>query len=82
MDEKTSSEAESARETAVSRTVHLADVVELFQDPETETASEGYAKVWHILAEDESYYTLVVSFMNDPAYPDRKVTRKYRKRKP
>jgi len=61
------------------RRVHLSDVVEIYQDPETETKSEGYAFVWAILEEHDDYYVLQVSFMGDPAAPGRKFTRKYRK---
>lgn len=74
--------AQEAPETDVLRQVNLTDVIELFRDPETETASEGYAMVWAVLEEDETFYTLKVSFMNDPSAPARKFTRKYRKRKP
>lgn len=74
--------AQDAHQCPDFRKVNLTDVVELFRDPEAETVSEGYAKVWAILEEDEEFYTLVVSFMNDPKAPGRKFTRKYRKRKP
>ena len=71
--------AQSAPQTGELRKVHLTDVIELFRDPEEETASEGYAQVWAILEEDEKFYTLVVSFMSDPAAPGRKFIRKYKK---
>ncbi len=61
------------------RKVILGTLVEIFRDPETENRSEGYAKVWAILEEDDMFYTLVVSFMDDPASPSRKFTRKYKK---
>ena len=79
-DINTVSGAQEAPETGVLRRVHLTDVIELFRDPDAETASEGYAMVWAILEEDEMFYTLVVSFMNDPKAPGRKFIRKYRKR--
>lgn len=63
----------------VLREVNLTDVIELFRDAEEETVSEGYACVWEILEEDDMFYTLVVSYMSDPAAPDRKFVRKYRK---
>lgn len=72
-------EAPGAPATEVLRKVRLTDVIELFRDPEEETTSEGYALVHEILEEDDRYYTLVVSFMNDPHAPQRKFTRKYRK---
>lgn len=78
----TVSGAQTAPETAALRKIYLTDIIELFRDPEAETVSEGYAMVWAILEEDETFYTLVVSFMNDPAAPGRKFIRKYRKRKP
>lgn len=81
-DVESASEAQGARRCPDFRKVNLTDVIELFRDPEAETASEGYAKVWAILDEDAEYYTLVVSFMDDPKAPGRKFTRKYRKRKP
>lgn len=69
----------SAAQAPVLRQVHLTDVIELFRDPETEKRSEGYAMVWAILGEDENFYEMVVSFMDDPSAPGRKFTRKYRK---
>lgn len=72
-------ETQSAPQTGKLRKVYLTDVIELFRDPEAETASEGYAQVWAIQEEDEMFYTLVVSFMSDPAAPGRKFIRKYRK---
>lgn len=63
----------------VLRKVNLTDIIELFRDAEIETVSEGYARVWEILDEDDMYYTLVVSYMGDPASPGRKFVRKYRK---
>lgn len=78
-EEKSSSDGLSVPLAPVLRRVHLGDVIELFQDPETERASEGYAKVWAIQSEDEAFYELVVSFMDDPKAPSRKFIRKYRK---
>lgn len=72
-------EAQGAPQTGELRNIYLTDVIELFRDPETETVSEGYAQVWAIQEEDDMFYTLVVSFMNDPAAPGRKFLRKYRK---
>lgn len=77
--EESRCEARSAPQAGKLRQIHLTDVIELFRDPETETASEGYAQVWAIQEEDEMFYTLVVSFMSDPAAPGRKFHRKYRK---
>ena len=61
------------------RKIVLGSVIELFQDPETEKKSEGFAFVWAVVNEDEMYYELQVSFCADPAGPGRKFTRKYRK---
>ena len=65
---------------ANSREVRLGDEIEIFRDYETELISEGYARVWAILEEDPDYYVLYISFRADPKAPDRKYTRKYRKR--
>lgn len=61
------------------RKIRLGDVIELFRDPETEKRSDGYAKVWDILEEDEKFYILTVSYLDDPLAPGRKFTRKYKK---
>ena len=61
------------------REVRVSDVIELYQDPETETKSAGFAFVWAILNEDDAFYELQVYFLSDPAAPGRKFTRKYRK---
>lgn len=79
MDLRMSSREEAERICCRAREVHLSDVIELFQDPETETKSAGYAFVWAILKEDDAYFELQVSFLSDPAGPGRKFTRKYRK---
>lgn len=79
IDSKIPSEPQEGPISPVLRQVHLTDIIEIFRDPEEETASEGYARVWEILDEDEMFYTLVISYMKDPAAPDRKFVRKYRK---
>lgn len=61
------------------REVRPGEVIELFQDPETETKSAGFAFVWAIVHEDKEYFELQVHFLSDPAAPGRKFTRKYRK---
>lgn len=63
----------------IPRKIILGTIIEIFRDPETETRSEGYARVWAVVDEDNTCYTLVVSFMDDPKAPGRKFTRKYRK---
>ena len=61
------------------REVRVGEVIEMYQDPETETKSAGYAFIWAILGEDDMFYELQVYFLSDPAAPGRKFTRKYRK---
>lgn len=58
------------------RIVRIKDVVEIYKDPETEEHIEGYAKVWEVMAKDDTFYTLIVSFLGDPH--ERRVERKYR----
>jgi len=62
------------------REVGYTDIIEIYKDPGTEQIVEGYAMVQEILEEDDEFYTLQVSFLDDPAYRlGRKFTRKYRK---
>lgn len=60
------------------RIVQIKDVVEIYKDPETEQHLEGHAKVWEVMSQDDTFYTLIVSFLGDPC--ERRVERKYRKR--
>lgn len=59
------------------RSVRIGALIEVFQDPEFETISEGWAFVWAISDEDESFFYLTVSFMRDPKR--HRVLRKLRK---
>lgn len=59
------------------RNVRIKDLIEVYKDPETETQVEGYAYVWEIMEEGDTFFTLIVSFAGDPH--QRKVPRKYRK---
>ena len=60
------------------RIIQLNDVIPIFKNPETEEGIEGYARIIAILAEDDEYYSLMVTFFGD--VHGRKVQRKYRKR--